>query len=210
MQSYSQFGQDTYCFNHFFKGYSGGTFLEIGADDGIDKSNTLFFENIGWNGLCIEPSPLRFRQLRENRRCGCENLAISDREKTEKFMDIAGYGKGLSGIVAKYDPRHLKRIQKELEHPQNNGYRIIDVECMSINALLEKHRMLSIDFCSIDTEGGELEILRSIDSKRYRFDVICVENNYESTGIRDFMASVGFDRVARLNIDEVYKRIPHR
>ena len=206
-KSYSQYGQDIYCFNRFFKGISNGTFLEIGADDGIDKSNTFFFENIGWNGMCVEPSPLRFEQLRENRRCICENVAVSDRKRTEKFMDIIEYGKGLSGIISRYDPRHLKRIRKELKNPKNKGYRIIDVECIPINELLEKHQMFRIDFCSIDTEGGELEILESIDMKRHQFDVVCVENNYKSTRIQDLMVSMGFEMVTRLDIDEVYKRV---
>jgi len=93
------------------------------------------------------------------------------------------------------------------DHPQNNGYRIVDVECSLINELLEKHRMFSIDFCSIDTEGGELEILKSIDMRRHKFDVICVENNYGSTNIQNLMASKGFKMVTKLNIDEVFKRI---
>ena len=122
-------------------------------------------------------------------------------------MDIIEYGKGLSGIISRYDPRHLKRIHEELKNRQNKGYRIIDVECISINELLEKHRIFRIDFCSIDTEGGELEILKSIDMNRHKFDVVCVENNYGSTRIQNLMASMGFKMVTRLNIDEVYKRI---
>ena len=122
-------------------------------------------------------------------------------------MDIIEYGKGLSGIISRYDHRHLKRIHEELKNPRNKGYRIIDVQCISINELLEKHRMSRIDFCSIDTEGGELEILKSIDMNRHQFDVVCVENNYGSTRIQNLMASMGFKMVTRLNIDEVYKRI---
>lgn len=205
MISYSQYGQDIYCFNHFFKRHTNGTFLEIGADDGVDKSNTLFYENLGWEGLCIEPSPSRFKLLKKNRKCLRENYAIYDKKKTAKFLDISGWGKGLSGIIERYNYRHLKRIREELKHPLNNGYQIIDVECISINDLLEKHRMFKIDFCTIDTEGGELEILKSIDMKRFDLKVVCVENNYADLTIRDFMISMKFEMVARLNIDEIYK-----
>ncbi|MBW1860968.1 MAG: FkbM family methyltransferase [Deltaproteobacteria bacterium] len=206
MKLYSQYGQDIYCYNHFFKGQLKGTFLEIGADDGVDKSNTLFYENLGWNGVCVEPSPMRFKLLKKYRKCICENYAIYEKKKTARFMDIMGWGKGLSGIIELYDSRHLKRIDQELKHPMNKGCRIIDIECVSVNKLLGKHKMFKIDFCTIDTEGGELEILKSIDMNRFEFKIFCIENNYSSKEIRHFMISAGFEMVTKLNIDEIYKR----
>lgn len=210
MRSSSQYGQDVYCYNQFFRGYSHGVFLEIGADDGVDKSNTLFFERLGWTGLCVEPSISRFQLLKENRKCICENCAVAEKTMTARFMDIMGWGKGLSGIIDKYDRKHMERIEKELKHPENRGYQVIDVECISLNELLQKHRMFKIDFCSIDTEGGELAILKSLDMKHLDFHVICVENNYEYPDIRAFMASIGFEMVTKLNIDEVYRKVCRR
>ncbi len=206
MISYSQYGQDIYCFKNFFKGKTRGTFLEIGADDGVDKSNTLFYENLGWKGLCVEPSPSRFIKLRENRKCFCENCAVWSQRKVVKFMDISGWGKGLSGIIDQYDPKHVERIRNELRHPENRGYKIIDVPCVTPDELLGKYDLYHVDFCSIDTEGGELSILQSIDMDRFDFSVICVENNYRSNAISEFMTSIGFEMLARLNIDEVYRQ----
>ena len=98
MNYYSQFGQDEWLYNQFYKNKIDGVFLEIGADDGIDKSNTKFFEDLGWTGLCIEPSPDRFSKLINNRKCICENIAVFDKECEIDFLDISGWGKGLSGI----------------------------------------------------------------------------------------------------------------
>lgn len=206
MISYSQYKQDIYCYDNFFKGYLEGTYLEIGADDGIDKSNTFFYEKLGWTGMCVEPSPSRFELLKKNRNCICEDYAIYDKKESIEFLDIAGWGKGLSGIIENYDSRHLRRIDKEIQHPDNRGCQIIAVQCISINELLKKHQIFKIDFCTIDTEGGELGILKSLDLDRFTVDVICVENNYEYPRIRDFMHSVGYEMVAKLEIDEVYRR----
>jgi len=207
MIHYSQYGQDLYCYERFFKGRLRGVFLEIGADDGIDKSNTLFYEKLGWIGICVEPSPLRFELLRKNRKCICENYAIYNKAKRARFLDIKGWGKGLSGIIENYDTRHIRRILNEMQHPQNRGWSIVEVECISINELLERHKMFYVDFCSIDTEGGELDIIRSLDMNRFTLDVVCIENNYKSREIHDFMTSMGYEMISRLEIDEVYKRI---
>ena len=61
MKFYSQCGQDKWAYENLFKNKNDGFFIEIGADDGIHFSNTKFFEDLGWNGICIEPSPYSLR-----------------------------------------------------------------------------------------------------------------------------------------------------
>ena len=102
LKYYSQFGQDKFCYENFFINKEDGFFLEIGALDGIKFSNTYFFEKRGWKGICVEPSPKKFSLLEKNRNCICEQLAVSDVSGEKfSFMDIHGYGEGLSGIVEK-------------------------------------------------------------------------------------------------------------
>ena len=136
MKFYSQYGQDKWLYEKYFKNKKNGVFLEIGADDGIDKSNTKFFEDIGWYGMCIEPSPKRFKLLENNRTCICENYALSNKVDEVDFMDISGWGKGLSGIVDSYDEKHKKRIEQEIKNPKNKGIEIIKVKTELLNNLL--------------------------------------------------------------------------
>lgn len=205
-KSYSQYGQDVFCHNTFFKNKKSGFFVEMGADDGVDKSNTFLFEKKGWNGLCIEASPKRFSLLKKNRSCICENYAIHPTARTVRFMDISGYGKGLSGIVDNYDPRHLKRINEEIKNPDNKGYDIIEVPAISINELLQKNKAYYIDFFSLDVEGGELEILKSLDMRRFTIDVFCIENNFNSTNLLYFMSEKGYLLINTIGSDEIYIR----
>jgi FkbM family methyltransferase len=207
MEFYSQYGQDKWLLDNYFSNKKDGFFLEIGADDGIDKSNTKFYEELGWKGLCIEPSPTRFKKLANNRNCYCENIAISTTAGSVEFMDIAGYGKGLSGIVSKYDTRHVSRIQQELTHPDNKGHEIITVETTTLSTLLEKYNMFNIDFCTIDTEGGELDILKTIDFDKYSIDILVIENNYNDIDIKTYLESVGYKFETRLVIDDVYVKL---
>merc|ERR1719213_326038 len=46
------------------------TFVEFGARDGVDMSNTLLFERgFGWEGVLVEAAPRYIKNLRLNRNC---------------------------------------------------------------------------------------------------------------------------------------------
>ena len=204
MKYYSQFNQDKWLFENHFKDKKDGVFLEIGADDGVDKSNTKFYEELGWKGMCIEQSHKRFKLLSSKRNCICENYAISDKVGDVDFMDISGWGKGLSGIVEKYDVRHKNRIQQELIHPQNKGNETITVKTELLSNLLDKHNITDIDFCTIDTEGGEFDIIKTIDFDKYKISIILVENNYNEINVREYLKTKGYKLVTTLTIDDVF------
>lgn len=58
---HGQGGEDKYCIENFFGGVQHGTYLEMGAFNGIKFSNTLHLhETLGWRGLLIEPNPSSF------------------------------------------------------------------------------------------------------------------------------------------------------
>jgi FkbM family methyltransferase len=205
MKYYSQNGQDEYILNKYFRNKLHGYFIDIGAEDGIDKSNTYAFEKIGWTGLCVEASPSRFSILRKNRKCHCENVAISAECGEFDFIDIQGYGKGLSGIVKNYDKRHLKRIERETENnSQTISKQVVKVRAIPLQALLDKHNYSEIDYCSIDVEGSELSVLDSIDYSKTRIKVISVEDNYNDQRIRKFLKDRGYILDQRIGMDLIF------
>src|SRR5438477_6627714 len=69
---------------HYFQRFPDATlrktFLDVGAYDGADLSNSLVFEELGWKGICVEANSDVFPRLQANRRCICLNVACSDRE----------------------------------------------------------------------------------------------------------------------------------
>lgn len=206
MKTYSQYNQDVWLKNNIFSNISDGVFIEIGADDGLDKSNTKLFEELGWSGLCIEPSPSRYKKLISNRSCVCENYAISDSIGEIEFLDISGWGKGLSGITSKYSDEHLHRIKNEIKHPDNNGHEKITVKTTTLEHLLHKHGMECVDFCSIDTEGCEYDIIKSINFNNITIDVFLIENNYNDNSVEDYLLKNNYKKIQKLAIDDVYQR----
>lgn len=205
---YGQNLQDKYIYENFLKGHFGGIFLDIGASDGEKFSNTLFFEeSMGYTGICIEPRKEAFERLVKRRPSSfCENVAIDSVEREDaRFLELKGYGSDLSGLVDRYDPRHVKRISWEKENRNNRGQEIITVRTVRLESILDKYNMHDIDLCSIDVEGAELEILKSIDFNKTRIRVLIVENNYSDPEIRRFLESVGMKfRCNLFNQDEIY------
>ena len=169
-------------------------------------SNTFAFEQMGWTGICVEASPGHFELLKNNRNCICEGYAVTPTSgKTVSFMDIHGYGEGLSGIVEKYDPRHNRRIKREIKNNLNKGYDIIEVDTINVNDLLDKHNMHHIDLCSIDTEGGEFEIVESVDFAKNKIEILLVESNYGEQRFKPYLTKLGYNLVGHVGADKVYK-----
>lgn len=204
---YSQCGQDAFVHRKYFANKTGGTFVDIGANDGITINNTYFFEQtLGWTGLCIEPIPETFALLEKNRSCACVRGCISSKtQKNSLFLRLLGPLEGLSGLLKEYDPKHLLRIERELREFGGSA-EVIHVDEYNFNDLLEAYGIKEIDFLSIDTEGGELKILQSIDFDRFTIDVIAVENNYRDPLFIPFMRSKGYHYVTSLEQDQIFKR----
>lgn len=200
----SQYGQDRFLNENFFKNKKNGVFVDIGAHDGVTLSNSYFFEkDLEWFGLCIEPIPFLFEKLNENRKCIKVNGCAWSENTTKKFRIINGYSEMLSGIVDCYNTEHVKRIDNECK-TENGNYEDVDMVCYKLNDLLEENKLFKIDFLSIDTEGSELEILKSIDFDKFDIQIILVENNYNDNSLREFLQSKNFKLNNKLSIDDVF------
>lgn len=207
MKYYGQYEQDKYL-DKVFKQKQNGTFVDIGAHDGETFSNSYFFEKErNWKGICVEPIPEIFEKLDQTRNCIKINGCISDKIGTEKFLRIRGEfvdTEMLSGLVEDYDSRHLERIDREIKE-YGGSKEEIEVTCYDINKVLTDNQINQVDFFTIDTEGNELKILKTINFDQFDFDIFIVENNYETDEINELMTSNGFKRIKRIGHDEVYR-----
>ncbi len=202
---HSQYGQDRYCFNIFFRGRTTGVFVDVGASDGVTISNTLAFENRGFTGICIEPRKDEFDKLSKNRKCHCEQVGISANPSHRiEFTEIKGYGKDLSGITSEYNNTHRQRILNDSKHPKHISIDTIYIETVKLQDLLDKYGYNEIDFLSVDTEGSEFSVLQSIDWTRTRVNVIAIENNYQDRQINQFLLDKGFKQNTHRGVDDIY------
>ena len=99
----SQGGEDAFL-NRHFNSTRVGTYLDIGCNDGVDGSNTFYFQQRGWQGVCVEADPAKFLQIlpHSSRRDGV-NLAIANRSSCLTFARVHDSNNGLSGIASTLD-----------------------------------------------------------------------------------------------------------
>ena len=200
MQSYSQYNQDIILYNNFFKDVDNGYFVDIGAHDGTTFSNSKFFEELGWKGVCVEPNPLVFSTLQSTRKCKCIMKAISDKVGNAQFFQIIEGADMLSGLVDEFNQLGIQNIHANLQDTENE-FDYIEVELDLFDNIVDQAK---IDFLSIDTEGNELKILQTIDFNKYDIKVITVENNDYDDKFVNFLVPKGFTFVKRLGCDELY------
>lgn len=202
---YSQCGQDQFINETFFKNYKHGVFLDVGAHNGISLSNTYFFEKeLGWTGICLEPIPEIFNQLKRNRTCQCIcGCASSEHDVLKNFVRFKSKRYEMySGLIEKFDPQRRALIKQLMTNKK--GHDLLQVRCYNLNQILRQARLTHINLLSLDTEGGELEILKSLDFSKIHIDVITVENNYNSSEFETYLKTKGFSLVKALRHDIVF------
>jgi FkbM family methyltransferase len=148
----------------------GGYFVEFGATNGLTNSNTWLLETaFGWSGILAEPNPVWHADLNRNRRCTIDTRCVYS-HSGEVVSLLSPEDPELSGIALTAGLDHFADIRKAAE--------AIDVDTISLNDLLDQHKAPDeIDYLSVDTEGSEIDILRSFDLGRRRIKLISVEHN---------------------------------
>lgn len=160
MKYYSQAGQDKWI-AELFKFKRGGYFIDIGAHDGIELSNTFYLEQeLDWKGICIEAGRNNFDLLKENRKSATLHAAVLNYTGKCKFKEDHLYG-------------HICDEGKEMF-------------CLTIEEGLKICKAPPvIDYLSIDIEGGELNALSVFPFDRYIIRALTVEHNAYNRGPHD-------------------------
>lgn len=184
MESYSQLKQDLTVIS-FFNNKKSLFFLEIGANDGITLSNTYLLEKkFAWDGICSEVLPDKFKQLQENRNVNCDNLAVFNKSDLELKFTVSNLHSGITEYLKKGKTKAEKKFLKNKKKGEKKIWKEeptqeIMVKSITLQDLLDKYNAPNkIHYFSLDTEGSELEILKSVDFSKYKFQYINVEHNF--------------------------------
>ena len=183
MSFYSQDKQDYFLELNVFKGYKNGVFVDVGAHDGVTINNTLYFEkNNGWSGINIEPIREVYDRLVFNRpECININCAVDETDGESEFILNRGYTEMISGLTKHYDTRHRQRL--EYENAVTNGETsIVTVPTKRLDSIFREREIRHVHYLSVDVEGAEFSVIKSINFEKTFVDVIGFENNYPDTG----------------------------
>ena len=175
--SRSQLFQDLFVlFIHEMKTH--GTFLEFGATNGIELSNSLILEReFSWTGVLVEPSPQWHPDLSTNR----PDAVVLDScvfTETGRQLDFFVSDAGVLSTLDEFRESDASTMPGNAKVRNKSGYHC-KVETISLNdVMLRYFNGGSIDFMSVDTEGSEFLILQEFDFKKYAPKVVTVEHNF--------------------------------
>jgi FkbM family methyltransferase len=199
--SYSQCGEDLsldYIFNHKNSGF----YVDIGANDPRIFSNTYYFYKKGWRGLVVEPNT--------------DKLNLYNTRRPRDIRVNRAIGERGQFTLYKFKADGLNTISKEIAKSyENMGHKIINqtkVSCIPLSDLFEEYKTNNIDFISIDTEGQNLQVLKTNDWDKYRPNYVLVEtaeyDKPEDTEteipFNQYMESVGYGKLYSTPMNTIY------
>ena len=158
----------------------GGWFVEAGAYDGFQQSNTYYFAKLkGWRGVLIEPVPHLASACRINRpESQVFPFALGSPEHSGSSVSLrfAGLMTGICGALGD-EACEMQRAE--------NGLRVqgLPLERTVLEApvrtlteiLIESQTPACFDLLSLDVEGFEVEVLKGFDLERHQASFICLE-----------------------------------
>ena len=164
-KSYAMDGEDL-AIDQYIKIKDKGFYVDIGAHHPIQRNNTQLLFNRNWEGINIDVNQFSIDLFNFLRPKDLNLLtAISDQEGEVTFY----YQKQFS---------QLNTTDKKIanEHFKGNFKERL-VKCQTIHNILthSKYKEVKIDFLNIDVEGTELNVLKSLNFKRYKPQLICIE-----------------------------------
>lgn len=199
-QYYGQWETDRIIEKYFDK--SNGVCVEVGASDGTKGSNTKYFEEKGWKTLCIEANPA-YKEILTETRQEVEIVAVGDEPSNSSEFNVFVIGKDkiLSSISGLDVDEKLVESHKHLIHEQYK----IQVPVKRLGDILDdRGYSADIDFISIDTEGTEISVLKSIDLEKWNVKMLVVENNHIDLDIEKYLQQFGYKKDTRYKVNDFY------
>jgi FkbM family methyltransferase len=147
------------------------TYLDIGAYEPVICSNTYFFYRKGGRGVLVEPNvDLTPRLKRERPRDTILTAGIGVDETTE--LDYY--------VLSAPQMNTFDKARADAAVAEGNGQvallRTVKMPLLSVNRVIAEHLGAAPDYLSIDVEGLDLAILKTLDFARFRPVVLCVEH----------------------------------
>ncbi len=179
-------------------------YCDIGANHPTELSNTFLFYSMGASGVLIEPDPDLCGALRQKRPNDVVlNVGVAfDERRSAKLKRL---NERVFNTFSSTQAETVVNASKDWQpHQRQTVVDEIEIALAAANDVLAEHFGSGIDFISIDTEGVDLPILKSIDFQRFRPKMICIEATADFNPI---LEPAGYELTARTPDNVIYRLV---
>jgi FkbM family methyltransferase len=189
-----------------------GYFVDIGAFDCRQWSNTFTLAQAGWRGLMVEPQPEQAEACKEHlaRYPGVVivEAAISNWDGDSMLR--------LAGSLSTIDQAQVDRYTDTEEFaPFFGESKFVPVKVISVAKLLRDYRVpANFDVLSLDVEGSEMAVLSGLDVDVYQPTLAIVEAhelwdydhmNEFAGEINEYFHEAGYEKIYSDHINNIYR-----
>ncbi len=210
LPSFAQQGEDIIVMTLFSRlGIKKPSYLDIGAHDPIIYNNTFLMYVNGGRGVLVEPNPALTDRLRRARPRDTV-LQVGVALTAQKEADYYVFPEASQNNT--FSLEDVRRVEKTLG--DRSRHEVTQVALVNINDIIKEHfKGEAPEFLSIDVEGLDLDILKSLDFSRYRPKIICVETlvfgeNRSDEKIFDLMKSNGYTVLGSTHVNTIFAGVP--
>ena len=204
----TQFDEDKYLNNFFTKNYE-GRFVDLGCFHPTRHNNTFKFYKKNWTGINVDLNPITIELFNFFRSKDINiNCAIGNKTAVKKLYFVDDFSP-----LNTLDLNHLNFLKKNFSLNKNQ-FKVKKVKTQTVNNILKKYKFYKIDFLNIDLEGLEYEIINSINFKKFKINLICVEilnhnnkSNSKSKKLQKILKNNHFKLFKKIGVNYIYKNI---
>lgn len=150
----------------FFNDRVGGFYVDVGAWHWHEASTTAYLDaHLAWEGIAIDAQSAFAEGWREHRpRAKFFSYIVTDNAGAkEPFFLAHALSTTDAARFGKFDMIDPEKVER------------VEVETITLDALLDREGVTKIDLLSMDIEGGEPKALAGFDIERFRPELVCIE-----------------------------------
>jgi FkbM family methyltransferase len=207
-KEYSLLGEDKFI-EKYFRNKAKGFYIDVGCYHPLDGNNTQLLYKKGWNGINLDINYYSIKLFNFLRRRDTNIHSGISNKKDRLTMYYRKKINMLNTLDEKIAKMHFR-----------NGYKKKNIRVNTLNYHISKHskKIDTIDFMNIDVEGGELNVLKSLNFKTYKPQLICIEihnikkmfdTNYKylkSNKVYNFLVKKGYKIVWKHKYSFIFER----
>ena len=157
-----------------------GFYIEAGAGGGELLSNTLYFEmKYNWTGLLVEPSPHWWKELKSKNRNAWILPHCLSTDKRVHLIDFYIFSPTFKGMGDDFGFNSRKEMNdsfyKDIVKNNPGAINKLKVQCFPIQAVLKAIDSPKVTYFSLDIEGAEYDVLKTIDFDKIDISLLGVE-----------------------------------